>query len=113
MIEKKCCMILQSHDRVRTDVMGIEGMLYFLPQFAPRDYPRLNLKRGAPMCKVLADSFDELAAWGRRHGLGRIHISRRGKPHYDLWGPHLVLCPDHREMRRQRSIYHANFLKIR
>ena len=63
------------------------------------------------MCKVVADSLDELMNWGRRHGLRRIHLSRNGKPHFDLWGPYLTLCPDRGEMSRHRSLYRARVLK--
>jgi len=63
------------------------------------------------MCKVVADSLDELMAWGRLHGLRRVHLSRNGKPHYDLWGSYLRLCPDRAEMRRYRSLYRARILK--
>jgi hypothetical protein len=86
-------------------------MVYFLSQPVPRDCPRLNLKKGAPMCKVLADSLDELIRWGERHGLRRIHISRNGKPHYDLWGPGLVLCPHSNEMKRHRDMYRTILMK--
>ncbi len=84
-------------------------MLYFLSHSAPTDYPRLRVKKGSPMCKVLADSLEELIKWGMRHGLRTIHISRNGKPHYDLWGSRLVLCPKPAEMKRHRQIYRVNF----
>jgi hypothetical protein len=88
-------------------------MVYFLSQTAPRDYPKLDLKKGAPICKVLADSLDELLRWGRRQGLRPVHVSRSGKPHYDLWGSRLVLCPDVEEMKRHRGIYRATLKKRR
>jgi hypothetical protein len=87
------------------------GVLYFLHQLVPKDYPRLNLKKGAAMCKVLADSTEELIRWGNRNGLRRIHFSRSGKPHYDLWGPWLGLCPSGEEMRRQRDLYRTNLIR--
>jgi hypothetical protein len=93
--------------------VGERQVLYFLLQSVPRDYPRLNLRKGAPMCKVLADSPDELMRWGKRHGLRRIHISRNGKLHYDLWGSGLVLCPCLNEMKRHRDMYRTNFIKHR
>jgi hypothetical protein len=86
-------------------------MLYFLSQLVPRDYPELNLKKSAPMCKVLADSLEELRNWGERNGLRRVHSSRNGKPHYDLWGRGLALCPHVAVMKRHRGIYRVNFLK--
>jgi hypothetical protein len=86
-------------------------MIYFLAHRAPTDYARLKLRKGTPMCKVVADSLDELMNWGRRHGLGRIHLSRNGRPHYDLWGPYLMLCPDRSEMRRYRRLYRTRVLK--
>ena len=88
-------------------------MIYFLSHPAAKDYPRLNLKRGAPLCKVLADSLDELIGWGRRHGLQRIHLSRSGKPHFDLWGPYLELCPDAAELRRHRRLYRTHVIRRR
>jgi hypothetical protein len=86
-------------------------MLYFLSHLAPKDYPRLKVKKGSSMCKVFADSPEELFGWGGKHGLRTPHVSRNGKPHYDLWGPRLVLCPESNEMRRHREIYRIKFRK--
>ena len=105
------CRLLPQYHLIKTDAVRVRRMIYFLSQPVPRDYPRLNLKKGAPMCKVLADSLNELMCWGNRHGLTRIHISRNGKPHYDLWGSSLVLCPHFEEMKRHRNIYRTNFMK--
>ncbi|MBW2056980.1 MAG: hypothetical protein JRJ26_05730 [Deltaproteobacteria bacterium] len=88
-------------------------MIYFLHQPAPRDYPEFKLPKGSPMCKVLADSVEELIRWGRSHGVRTIHISRSGKPHYDLWGPRLALCPHMEEMRRHRAVYRTSRLSKR
>ena len=104
---------VRQNDFVSGNVLRLWLMLYFLFQPAPRDYPHLKLKRGSPMCKVLADTFDELIGWGRRYGLRHIHISRSGRPHYDLWGRLLVLCPHFNEMKRHRYLYRMRLLKRR
>jgi hypothetical protein len=62
------------------------------------------------MCKVMADSLDELIRWGKRNGLRRIHFSRNGKPHFDLWGPLLAMRPHPSEMRYHWRLYRSQFI---
>jgi hypothetical protein len=85
-------------------------MVYFLPHKAHRDYPWLNLKKGQQICKVVADSLNDLLEWGKKFGLTRPHISRSGIPHFDLWGSRLALLEmrglegDHKRLYRRRFL---------
>jgi hypothetical protein len=85
-------------------------MVYFLPHKAHRDYPWLKLKKGQQICKVVADSLNDLLEWGKKFGLTRPHISRSGIPHFDLWGSRLALLEmrglegDHKRLYRRRFL---------
>jgi hypothetical protein len=85
-------------------------MVYFLSHRAHRDYPWLNLKKGQQICKVVADSLNDLLEWGKKFGLTRPHISRSGIPHFDLWGNRLALLEmrglkgDHKRLYRRRYL---------
>ena len=85
-------------------------MVYFLSHRAHKDYPRLQLKKGQKICKVVADSLGDLLEWGKRFGLTRPHISRSGIPHFDLWGSRLGLIKmqgikgDHKILYRRRFL---------
>ena len=85
-------------------------MVYFLSHRAHRDYPWLNLKKGQQICKVVADSLNDLLEWGKKFGLTRPHISRSGIPHFDLWGSRLALLEmrglkgDHKRLYRRRFL---------
>ncbi|MCZ6825258.1 MAG: hypothetical protein V3T97_06825 [Gemmatimonadota bacterium] len=61
---------------------------------APRDLPRLGVRRGDPMCHVYSDrSLAELITWGREHALRSEWIDRRNAlPHFDAFGERLKLC---------------------
>lgn len=61
---------------------------------APRDIPRLGVRRGDTLVHAYSDtSLEELIAWGRQHGLKPEWIDRRNAlPHYDLFGEGLGLA---------------------
>lgn len=69
-------------------------MIKFHYHAAPRDVPRLGIRKGDPLCHVYSDrSLAELVAWGRRHGLKPAWIHRHSSmPHFDAFGEHLVHC---------------------
>jgi hypothetical protein len=55
---------------------------------APRDIPRLEVKKGDTLVHTYSDTtVEELIEWGRAHGLKAEWIDRRNSlPHYDLFG---------------------------
>lgn len=69
-------------------------MIKYHYHLAPRDLPRLNVRRGDRMCHVYSDiSLAELIVWGREHGLRPEWIDRRNAlPHFDAFGPRLEDC---------------------
>ncbi len=69
-------------------------MMKFHYHSAPRDLPRLGVRRGDPMCHVYSDrSLAELITWGRERSLRSEWIDRRNAlPHFDAFGERLELC---------------------
>ncbi len=68
-------------------------MIKFHYHTAPRDLPRLGIRRGARLCHVYSDtSIEELEDWGRRHGLRPEWIDGGAIPHFDAFGEYLALC---------------------
>ena len=61
---------------------------------APRDIPRLEVKKGDTLVHAYSDtSIEELVEWGRSHGLEAEWIDRRNAlPHYDLFGEGVSLA---------------------
>jgi len=55
---------------------------------APRDIPRLAVRKGDTLVHAYSDhSIEELIEWGRAHGLKAEWIDdRNALPHYDLFG---------------------------
>lgn len=69
-------------------------MIKYHYHLAPRDLPRLGVRRGERMCHVYSDSsLGELIEWGRAHGLKPEWVDRRNAlPHFDAFGEHLEDC---------------------
>lgn len=69
-------------------------MIKFHYHTAPRDIPRVGIRKGDPLCHVYSDtSLEELVRWGRRHGLKAEWIHRHSSvPHFDAFGKHLERC---------------------
>jgi hypothetical protein len=63
-------------------------VIHFHYHTAPRDIPRLEVKKGDTLVHAYSDtSVEELIEWGRPHGLKAEWIDRRNAlPHYDLFG---------------------------
>jgi hypothetical protein len=63
---------------------------------APRDIPRLEVRKGDTLVHAYSDtSIEELIEWGRSHGLKPEWIDRRNAlPHYDLFGEGVRLADD-------------------
>ncbi|MBW1972565.1 MAG: hypothetical protein JRI44_06990 [Deltaproteobacteria bacterium] len=67
-------------------------MIYFIKHTAYQDNKNLGIKKGDKIIKVFADSLEELLKWGIKYGLRRVHFSRSGVPHFDLWGSYIEKC---------------------
>ena len=69
-------------------------MIKYHYHLAPRDLPRLGVRRGDRMCHVYSSSsLAELIQWGREHELNPEWIDRRNAlPHFDAFGRHLEDC---------------------
>lgn len=69
-------------------------MIKFHYHTAPKDVPRLGIRKGDPLCHVYSDrSLEELVAWGRERGFSPEWIDRRGSlPHFDAFGEQLRHC---------------------
>lgn len=69
-------------------------MIRFHYHTAQKAVPRLDIRKGDPLCHVYSDrSLEELVAWGRAHGLRPEWIHRHSSmPHFDAFGPHLEAC---------------------
>ena len=63
-------------------------MIRFHYHIAPRDIPRLDVRKGDTLVHAYSDtSIEELIEWGRSHDLKAEWIDRRNAlPHYDLFG---------------------------
>jgi hypothetical protein len=61
---------------------------------APRDIPRLEVKKGDTLVHAYSDkSIEELIEWGCSHDLKAEWIDRRNAlPHYDLFGEGVSLA---------------------
>jgi hypothetical protein len=68
-------------------------MIKFHYHSAPRDIPRIDVRKGDPMCHVYSDaSLEELLAWGRARGLGPARVHHTALPHFDAFGAYLEGC---------------------
>ena len=75
-------------------------MIKFHYHRAPRDIPRLDVRKGDRMCHVYSDvSLEELVRWGRRHGLKPEWIHHSSLPHFDAFGDRLSVCGEGVERR--------------
>ncbi len=61
---------------------------------APKDVPRLGIRRGDRLCHVYSDrSVDELIAWGAALGWKSYYLDRRNDlPHFDAFRTRLRHC---------------------
>jgi hypothetical protein len=61
---------------------------------APKDVPRLGIRRGDPLCHVYSDtSVEELVAWGRAQGWHPAYLDLRNDlPHFDAFRTRLRFC---------------------
>jgi hypothetical protein len=61
---------------------------------APKDVPRLGIRRGDRLCHVYSDeSVEELTAWGRARGWRPRYMDLRNDlPHFDAFGTRLRHC---------------------
>lgn len=69
-------------------------MIKFHYHTAPKDIPRLGIRKGDPLCHVYSDrSLDELLAWGRERGWKPEWIHHDSSmPHFDAFGERLREC---------------------
>jgi hypothetical protein len=70
------------------------GVIRFHYHTAPRDIPRLDVRKGDTLVHAYSDSsLEELIEWGRTHGLRPEWIDdRNALPHYDLFGEGVKLA---------------------
>lgn len=61
---------------------------------APKDVPRLGIRRGDPLCHVYSDaSVEELVAWGEARGWNSHSLDLRNDlPHFDAFRARLHSC---------------------
>ncbi len=61
---------------------------------APKDLPRLGIRRGDRLCHVYSDaSVEELVAWGRERGWHPAYLDLRNDlPHFDAFRTRLRFC---------------------
>ncbi len=61
---------------------------------APKDVPRLGIRRGDQLCHVYSDeSVEELVAWGRARGWHPLYLDLRNDlPHFDAFRTRLRFC---------------------
>jgi hypothetical protein len=61
---------------------------------APKDVPRLGIRRGDRLCHVYSDtSVEELVSWGRARGWLPAYLDRRNDlPHFDAFRTRLRFC---------------------
>jgi hypothetical protein len=85
--------------------------VHFHYHAAPRDTPRLGIRRGDRLCHVFSDApdlstaADELRTWARAHLPPEVRLQEPGtrRQHYDLWAAFLTICgpPAPRETMRR------------
>lgn len=73
---------------------GIGLAIKFHYHKAPKDVPRLGIRRGDALCHVYSDeSLDELVAWGRARGWHPAFLDLRNDlPHFDAFRNRLAFC---------------------